>query len=82
MTGMEDLLHFDDVDATADQRAFIDFLDRVDALPDVAAYRAVEVFAAAGCVVDVGWSAAQRTRARDGTWLVSFTFLATTATAP
>ena len=28
------------------------------------------------------WRAAQRTRARDGTWLVSFTFLATTATAP
>ena len=28
------------------------------------------------------WRADQRTRARDGTWLVSFTFLATTATAP
>ena len=56
MTGMEDLLRFDDVDATADQRTFIDFLDRVDALPDVSAYRArsYEAFAAAGCVVDVG----------------------------
>ena len=56
MTGMEDLVHFDDVDATADQRAFIDFLDRVDALPDVAAYRArsYEAFAAAGCAVGVG----------------------------
>jgi SAM-dependent methyltransferase len=56
MTAMDDLRHFDDVDAAQDQLAFVDFLDRVDALPDVAAYRArsYKPFGATGCVVDVG----------------------------
>jgi len=56
MTGMDELRHFDRVDAARDQSAFLEFLDRVDALPDVAAYRArtYEPFGSAGCVVDVG----------------------------
>ena len=53
---MEELRRFDHVDAAHDQSAFLEFLDRVDALPDVAAYRArtYETFGSAGCVVDVG----------------------------